>query len=100
LDISKDDVAEVIGAPQIENLDFSVWHPLDHRPWSARCRTFYGGGVHHVTLWREYQAPRPIQRIKCRLGWHDWSEYYARKERGGPIVLAGVMCRECWIRQP
>jgi len=63
--ITQEDVAEVIqnSGREIREIDFSVWHPLDHWAFSSYCWSFHGGGFHHLKLWWEFQRP----------GWEkDW----------------------------
>lgn len=49
------------------DLDFSRFHPLDHWPWQARCRQFYGGPRYHVVIAWEYR-----HRENLRYYWHRW----------------------------
>ena len=85
-----------MGTP-IENMDFSIFHPLDHPIWDSVCPTFYGGRRNHFSLWRDYKAPQPIQYVKCRLGHHDWTEYWQGRGFGHDGPPAGEMCRSCLV---
>ena len=61
-----------VSAEHLAALDFQVFHPLDHRPWSRRCRTMHGGGRHHLALAWSYQLkPRWLKMVFCPLGFHD-----------------------------
>lgn len=81
-------------------LDFSQWHPLDHRPGGARCRGFHGGWRHHLILaWqfqRREQVLAPLYRlILCPLGRHDEVVWYLPDGQVRPA------CRYCaWTRLP
>ena len=90
--ITEQEVEQVVGSDK--KLDFSMWHPLDHQPWEGRCRAFYGGVSHHLRLWWDYMRPHPIQNVQCRLGSHDWTEFW-EKGRGlrHDDDPAGMMCR-------
>lgn len=68
-------------------LDFSQYHPLDHWPYTARCRAHYPhgwrSGWHHLTsTWtyrRRDQALTPLYRLLlCPLGRHKVQVWYAR----------------------
>ena len=78
-----------------------MFHPLDHPWWSSTCPTFYGGRRNHLTLWRDYKAPRPIQSVKCLLGRHEWTEYWTGGIPEFPKVGEiqptpdGIMCGHC-----
>jgi hypothetical protein len=65
-------------------IDFSEFHPLDHFPGDARCRSLPGGMARHFYLawqyqWKEtlgYWILWPFFTISCRFGWHrlhTWS---------------------------
>lgn len=56
-------------------LDFSQFHDLMHKPFTAACRARPGGWRRHVALWWAYMA-RPWVRTQttCRLGRHEWCE--------------------------
>lgn len=71
------------------DLDLSIYHPLDHRPFDARCRGFHGGGRRHVALWWEYQfryTPAKVWHrcLLCRIGRH-------RIVEGTDVTIAGVV---------
>jgi hypothetical protein len=53
--------------------------------------------------WRQLQGLKPIQSLRCRLGWHRWTSYETleRGEYGG--VWARCNCADCGmprIEQP
>jgi hypothetical protein len=66
-------------------LDLSIFHPLDHRPWSRRCRSMHGGGRHHLALlWMYEWRPRWLSMVCCPLGFHDpvtirWQHHTQRR---------------------
>lgn len=67
--------------PYIRELDFSMWHPLDHWPGTARCRSFHGGTRNHLHLtWtyrRRHQVLKPWWRLfRCPFGRHDVRIWY------------------------
>lgn len=80
-----------------KHLDFSEYHPLDHGPWSRRCRALPGGIRRHLTLAWEYRwrdrIRWPWQRlIMCPLGRHDTRVWW-RLNDGNPV--ARVRCEFC-----
>lgn len=95
-------------------LDFSIFHPLDHAAWEARCRTLPGGPRRHLDDWYAYKcAFRPDDlwaRLKCRLGnSHDWQESWhthriTPAQRAGhekrPSFYDGAHCRWCGRADP
>ena len=86
-------------------LDFSVFHPLDHWVGSAYCRTFYGGGRRHLSLWWDYQAEllRPtnaLARAGCLFGRHHPVDYWMRSPDSGQFLNAGASCSDCSIPLP
>jgi hypothetical protein len=85
-------------------LDFSQFHPLDHRPAGSRCRSLPGGTRNHLRLaWqfhRREQALAPLYRlILCPLGRHAEQVWYRDNEDGTQTVMP--CCRYCrWTRLP
>lgn len=77
-------------------LDFSQFHDLMHRPFTAECRSMYGGWRHHVSLWWEYMGrPRLAYLLKCRFGWHYWLDGWSKALGDCQI------CRNCHdMREP
>lgn len=69
-------------SPDVRELDFSIYHPLDHDWWKPVCRTFYGGVLRHWQLWWDYRsfwAEGVLQRrIFCPFGRHQWITAYKR----------------------
>lgn len=60
-------------------LDFSQFHDLMHKPFTAACRARPGGWCRHVTLWWTYMAwPRIREQTTCRLGLHVWCAAWTR----------------------
>lgn len=59
-------------------LDFSEFHPLDHWPGGAYCRSLPGGTRNHLALtWRfrrKQQLIQPFHRVfRCWWGKHQWA---------------------------
>ncbi len=79
-------------------LHFDRFHPLDHWPGSARCRSFYGGWRNHLSLawwviWRD-RVLRPIRRpLWCPLGRHRWNFSYRNTADGS--VQVEPFCTDC-----
>ena len=79
-------------------LDFSEFHPLDHWPFSQRCKEFYGGGFHHLSIaWHYhrkeqigYYLKRPFYKILCKFGKHDTKCWHISS-----INRYQIMCRFC-----
>lgn len=68
-----------------DRLDFSQFHDLAHLPFTAHCRSMYGGPWWHVCLWWEYIAcPWIATRTRCRIGWHRWNK--GRTRIGKPVT--------------
>lgn len=66
--------------PFVGELDFSEYHPLDHRPLARRCREHYPYGVrsgwYHVWLdWNYRRGPAVRANTLCRLGRHSYSKF-------------------------
>jgi hypothetical protein len=85
------------------NINFDLWHPLDHWPWQRRCRQFYGGWRRHLWLaWSfeyreeiEWWLLRPFYLLfLCRLGRHKLTTSWQRG-RGYE-----VSCWYCDYRRP
>jgi hypothetical protein len=75
--ITPEDVAEVIrnSGREVKEIDFSIFHPLDHWAFSRDCFGWYGGPLQHLRLWWEFQRP----------GWDkDWEpvETNIRRKKG------------------
>lgn len=82
------------GPPRIRELDFSEFHPLDHLPASAYCRSLPGGIRRHLAYGWQYKWPTQLGRMTlCRVGWHRWTKGWHHDE---PCVL----CRNCWLTKP
>jgi hypothetical protein len=77
-------------------LDFSQFHDLAHPPFTAHCRSSYGGPRHHLYLWWLYIGYPGLRRTTvCRIGRHAWSEGWNR-ERGHHRL-----CQDCLtLRDP
>jgi hypothetical protein len=84
--------------PKIEVLDFSKFHPMDHSPWTARCRSFYGGSIRHAYLWWYYIAVPAIARnTKCKVNWHQWGKVRYRDMAADEVLES---CMHCYINKP
>lgn len=86
-------------APKIDpdKLDFSQWHPLDHRPLSKRCRDHYGGFRNHMNLlwdfkWDMHSKVKKVTH--CFWGRHHSSPHWRGDGTPGSLKYAGQMC--CW----
>jgi hypothetical protein len=74
--------------PEIRELDFSEFHPLDHLPGSARCRELPGGIRNHLAMAWEYKWRREVAvQTLCRIGRHHECNAWQRS-RGE--------FRSCW----
>lgn len=52
-------------------LDFSQFHPLDHWPGSAYCRSLPGGTRNHLKMtWSYRRRPMLASWTLCRIGRH------------------------------
>lgn len=72
--ITEEEIAEVLHDSGVEfkEIDFSVFHPLDHWAFSPQCFRWHGGPIHHLRLWWEFQRP----------GWDkDWEPVEANTRR-------------------
>lgn len=76
------------------NLDYSVFHPLDHPPGTYRCRSLHGGIWNHIRLAWEYRYKdrllAPLYWVSCHLGRHDFHLWY-----NGDFNLGGCYCFRC-----
>jgi len=48
------------GPPAINDLDFSEFHPIDHLPATARCRSLPGGTRRHISRHAVPDRPPPM----------------------------------------
>lgn len=89
---------------EIRDLDFSVYHPLDHHLFD--CVGYPGGRIRHLVLCWEYQLRPELRRLTlCKLGLHSWVEVltsepiFEGKERKGTRLLPSgdFMCVDCNI---
>jgi hypothetical protein len=86
-----------------ERLDFSIWHPIDHRPFDRRCREFYGGGRRHLYLLWEFKWEIPTKIgiwTHCKRGSHEWGSWFKGAGPGNPPVYGGRMCVRCHKDMP
>jgi hypothetical protein len=65
--------------PNIRELDFSEFHPLDHTPGSRYCRELPGGTRNHLSLaWQFKWSMNLAAATRCRIGRHHKSEWWDR----------------------
>lgn len=100
--------------PDIRRLDFSRFHPQDHRAFARRCRSLPGGGPRHLRDWWDYRFEHHphiiIGRLACKaLQRHEYAEsWHAHKatpaQRAGlerrPMYSDGASCLWCYRRAP
>lgn len=87
--------------PASKQLDFSLFHPLDHWIWERRCREFYGGWQRHTYLWWTYVASPvigwwgrwPYYFVMCRFNHHSAETWWSRKHG------YRTYCRYCGVRR-
>lgn len=80
-------------------LDFSVFHPLDHWPGTAYCRSLPGGVRNHLHIaWvfqRRDQVLQPFRRVlSCPFGRHTW-DVWSSVHRVTRVVTVIPACRYC-----
>lgn len=68
---------------QIEEIDFSGFHPLDHWPGTRQCSSLPGGTWNHLKLtWtfrRHDQLLKPFRRmLGCPFGRHHMIVWYTQ----------------------
>jgi hypothetical protein len=72
-------------------IDFSRFHDLMHKPFTATCRAQYGGWRRHLALWWTFKAwPWVREQTTCRLGLHSWCAGRTREQ--GPMWI----CQYCF----
>ena len=78
----------------MRDLDFSQWHPLDHRPGKA-CQKFFGGISWHLNLSWNYKWRRIIlASTACKVGIHSPADaivYLDDNDEGIPFRI----CHNC-----
>lgn len=73
------------------DLDFSVYHPLDHTPFTATCRNYYGGWRNHLQLeWSYRLVPGLRRQLLCRFGKHTPVTHRNRISRW-------LACQDCHV---
>ena len=78
--------------PEIRRVDFSQFHPLDHRIWA--CRWYPGGRIRHLQyLWQFKWDGNVHRNVHCRLGHHRGGWAW---RRSGPNAKAFYACADCW----
>ena len=77
--------------------DFDDFHPLDHVLGGGRCRELPGGLRTHLAYWRDFQRPRPVRALLCRLGRHRRVAYWSgvRMADLGVVPPTGYECAGC-----
>lgn len=80
--------------PVIRALDFSEFHPLDHRLASGYCRSLPGGWRNHLDLaWDFRWKPQLAAATLCRLDHHRWLTGW---HRDVPVSV----CGNCYRSRP
>jgi hypothetical protein len=86
--------------PEIESIDFSEAHFLDHTPFTRYCRSLPGGARRHLAyawmmIWRD-RVMAPVDKIRCARGDHHWvlSSHYDH----GSVSWSGNACLHCGAR--
>ena len=78
--------------------DFSQFHPLDHPFW--RCVGYPGGIRHHLELAWKYkwsdELARPFALLMCRLGWHEYVQYWSKGATPWNNLPLGEECKWCY----
>lgn len=83
----------------VKRLDFSQFHATgDHWPFTAYCRSQYGGSWHHLVLawefrWRDTLLA-PWHWLQCRRGHHSVIEGWRRDTPNEPMKPYR-MCVHC-----
>lgn len=88
-----------------DKLDFSQFHPIDHLPFSERCKSLYPkglkAGIHHIRMawdikWRDdyWQG-----KFLCHLGLHRYQKVWYRRSVEEPWKTS-IDCRGCYKPQP
>lgn len=55
----------------VKKIDFSEYHPLDHRLFSVACYEYYGGARRHIYLaWTFKWYPKIWSKTLCLMGIH------------------------------
>lgn len=72
-------------------LDFSQFHPLDHRPGDQRCRQLPGSWRNHLALaWRFKWSKTVAVATLCRARLHQPVQAWSNKHGDH------TMCKNCW----
>lgn len=56
--------------------------------------------VEKENTWRTLQGLKPIQPLRCRLGWHRWTSFEMVEAHGaydGPRFYAQCNCADCGL---
>ena len=96
------DSTERVSQPQ---LNFDVFHPLDHWAGSIGCWGWYGGLSRHLALWWDYQVdflhPRHLwHALACRLGHHVAIDTWTPSPRSRRLLNRGGLCLFCYTLLP
>lgn len=80
----------------IKKLDFSEFHPLDHS--LLECRDYPGGRRRHLEYsWDFKWRGQVYARTVCRLGLHEWREWY---DNSGSDEAVACRCYDCEKPKP
>ncbi len=58
--------------------------------------------IEKENTWRTLQGMKPIQSLRCRLGWHRWTSFEIVEAHGGydgygPRLYAQCQCADCGL---
>jgi len=58
--------------------------------------------IEKENTWRTLQGMKPIQSLRCRLGWHRWTSFEIVEAHGGydgfgPRFYAQCQCADCGL---
>lgn len=79
--------------PEIKELNFDKFHPLDHIIASPYCWGWYGGPWNHLILWYDFIFSKVLESKLCKLGMHFCTEVYHYK--AGKLISEDTECPYC-----
>jgi hypothetical protein len=79
----------------IRHIDFSEFHPFDHRAWSRRCFNTVGGPRRHMSLWALASGhDHGWFRFLMRLRWCMWGKHVYLSSPIGEGAITWT-CQDC-----